>query len=96
MGEPDVGEVLYKGRKERLSPFPCARREAEMIGRLLGVQPLLGKQATKQAVLQSIHSVSLIHFAAHGNAERGEIALAAQSSINAIPSGGRRILIDYG
>ena len=86
VGEPDVSEVLYKGRKERLPPLPCARREAEMIGKLLGVQPLLGKQATKQAVLQSIHSVSLIHFAAHGNAERGEIALTPQSPINAIPS----------
>ena len=48
VGEPDVGEVLYRGRKEKLCPLPCARREAEMIGRLLGVQPLLGKQATKQ------------------------------------------------
>ena len=85
VGEPDVNEVLYKGRKEKLCPLPCARREAEMIGRLLGVQPLLGKQATKQAVLQSIHSVSLIHFAAHGNAERGEIALAPQNPNNALP-----------
>ena len=47
-----------------------------MIGRLLGLQPLLGEHATKQAVLKGINSVSLIHFAAHGNAERGEIALA--------------------
>ena len=47
-----------------------------MIGRLLDTQPLLGKHATKQAVLDRINSVSLIHFAAHGNAERGEIALA--------------------
>ena len=49
-----------------------------MIGELIGAEPLLGKQATKQAVLQSIPSVSLIHFAAHGDAERGEIALAPQ------------------
>ena len=51
-----------------------------MIGRLLGVQPLLGRDATKQAVLKSMHSVSLIHFAAHGYAERGEIALSPISS----------------
>ena len=82
VGEPDVSEVLYKGRKEKLCPLPCARREAEMFGQLLGAHPLLGKQATKRAVLQSIHSVSLIHFAAHGNAERGEIALALQCSAN--------------
>ena len=85
VGEPDVSEVLYKGRVEKLCPLPCARREAEMIGGLLGAQPLLGKQATKRAVLQSIQSVSLIHFAAHGNAERGEIALAPKCPINCIP-----------
>ena len=78
VGDPDVGEVLYKGRRETPIPLPCAREEAEMIGGLLGVQPLLQKQATKQAVLQRIHSVSLIHFAAHGDAERGEIVLTPQ------------------
>ena len=86
VGDPDVGDVLYKGDFWKLSPLPFARREAEMIGRLLGAQPLLGKQATKRAVLQSIHAVSLIHFAAHGNAERGEIALAPQHAANGIAS----------
>jgi len=41
----------------------------------VGVEPLLGKQATKQAVLQAIDSVGLIHFAAHGFKEEGEIVL---------------------
>ncbi|KAL9980503.1 hypothetical protein ACROYT_G009103 [Oculina patagonica] len=76
VGDPEVGRVLYKGRTENITPLPYARKEAEMIGQLLGVLPLLGEHATKQAVLQIIHSVSLIHFAAHGNAERGEIALS--------------------
>ena len=49
-----------------------------MIGRLLGVQPLLGEQATKQAVLERLNSASLIHFAAHGDSDTGEIALAAE------------------
>ena len=85
VGDPEVGDVFYKGDVQRFSSLPCARKEAEMIGRLLGAQPLLGKEVTKQAVLQSIHSVSLIHFAAHGNAERGEIALAPPQPINTIP-----------
>ena len=76
VGNPDVGQVLYKGRLENISRLPCAEKEAEMIGRLLGVSPLLGEHATKEAVLQRIDSVGLIHFAAHGDAERGEIALA--------------------
>jgi len=46
-----------------------------MVGTKLGVEPLLGKQATKQAVLQAIDSVGLIHFAAHGFKEEGEIVL---------------------
>ena len=40
-----------------------------MIGRLLGVTPLIADRATKEAVLQVINSVSLIHLAAHGDAE---------------------------
>ncbi|XP_078353740.1 tetratricopeptide repeat protein 28-like [Oculina patagonica] len=83
VGDPNVCDVIYNGR--RLKSLPGARKEAEMIGRLLGVQPLLGEHATKQAVLQRIDSVSLIHFAAHGNAERGEIALAPTSATSGIP-----------
>ena len=85
VGEPKIGEVFHKGRRETLCPLPGAREEAEMIARLLGAQPLLGEHATKEAVLHRIHSVGLIHFAAHGDAERGEIALAAPRSFEGIP-----------
>ena len=79
IGEPEVSDVYYQGKLLKLCPLPGARMEAEMIGRLLGVEPLLGKDATKQAVLERMHSVSLIHFAAHGYEERGEIALSPLS-----------------
>ena len=85
VGEPKIGQVFHKGRREKLCQLPGAREEAEMVARLLGAQPLLGEHATKQAVLQRIHSVGLIHFAAHGDAERGEIALAAPRSFEGIP-----------
>ena len=85
VGEPKIGQVFHKGRRETLCPLPGAREEAEMIARLLGAQPLLGEHATKQAILQRINSVGLIHFAAHGDAERGEIALAAPHSFEGIP-----------
>ena len=81
VGDPDVRDVYYKGCFGELSRLPSAKEEAEMIGKLIGAEPLLGKEATKEAVLQNIHSVSLIHFAAHGDAERGEIALAPKSSM---------------
>ncbi|XP_078357079.1 uncharacterized protein LOC144641935 [Oculina patagonica] len=85
VGDPVVGRVRYKGRVENFKPLPCARKEAEMIGELLREQPLLGQCATKQAVLKRLHSVSLIHFAAHGNAERGEIALSPPGLTKSIP-----------
>ena len=76
VGNPDVGEVHFKGCVKKISRLPCAEKEARMVGDKLGVEPLLGQQATKQAVLQAMNSVALIHIAAHGNAATGEIALA--------------------
>ena len=77
VGDPDVGVVFYMGSSGlNFKPLPAARKEAEMIARRLGVWPLIGQDATKKAVLEKLNSVSLIHIAAHGNAERGEIALA--------------------
>ena len=56
-----------------------------MIGRLLSVPPLLGEKATKKTVLEMLHSAGLIHFAAHGDAERGEIALSPIRSTGKLP-----------
>ena len=84
VGDPDVGLVFYRGEREWRWQLSFAREEAEMIGDLVGSQPLLGKQATKQAVIQDINSVSLKHFACHGDPERGEIILAP-SPLNKIP-----------
>ena len=77
VGDPDVSYV-----RPRLSQLSFAREEAKMIAEWLGVQPLLGCQATKQAVLEAMHSAGLIHFAAHGDAERGEIVLAPVRPVN--------------
>ena len=76
VGEPKVTNVYFKGELRYLCPLPGAKAEAEMIARLLPESHLLiGEQATRQEVLQRIPLVSLIHFAAHGDAERGEISL---------------------
>ena len=93
VGDPDVGVVNYRGnKKKKFIPLPGARKEAEMIGRLLGIQPLIGQYATKQAVLERINSVSLIHIAAHGDAERGEIALAPAGATTGTPKEGNYLL----
>ena len=85
VGDPNVGTVYYKGKEMSVSRLRCAGNEAVMIGQLLGVQPLLGQQATKQVVLERLHTVSLIHFAAHGDAQRGEIALSPVRPCTRIP-----------
>ena len=74
--------IIGNPKVDGLLPLPGARKEAEMVGRLLGVPPLVEEEATKQAVIERISSVSLIHFAAHGSAERGEIALSPIPSVN--------------
>ncbi|XP_022802204.1 tetratricopeptide repeat protein 28-like [Stylophora pistillata] len=85
VGNPKVGRARYRGEIHHFKPLACAEKEAEMIGQLLGVQPLLGERATREAVLQEISSVSLIHIAAHGNADRGEIALSPSPVTSNIP-----------
>ena len=59
--------IIGNPKVDWLPPLPGARKEAEMVGRLVGVPPLVGEKATKQAVLERISSVGLIHFASHGN-----------------------------
>ena len=67
IGDPATG---------KLPRLPFAFEEARVIGQLLDVQPLTGEDATKEKVLECIENASLIHIAAHGDMERGEILLA--------------------
>ena len=93
VGDPDVGEVHFNGKLTNISRLQYAENEARMVAKKLGVEPLLGREATKQAVLQAMNSVALIHIAAHGDAERGEIALAPSFRIpNGIPQEGLYLL----
>ena len=69
----------------RLEQLEWAKKEVQMIGEILQTVPLVGKQATKDEVLRRISSVALVHIAAHGKMETGEIALApntTRSSVN--------------
>ena len=83
VGDPWVQDVISKGRK-KLQQLPCARKEVEMIGRILDTAPLTGKDATKAGVLKRLSSVALVHIAAHGRMETGEIGLGTKS-YNFIP-----------
>ncbi|PSN16136.1 hypothetical protein C7293_04165 [filamentous cyanobacterium CCT1] len=45
--------------------LPAAEKEAKTIARLFNTNPLLGKQATKAAVVKQMPQADLIHFATH-------------------------------
>lgn len=47
-------------------PLPGTEKEANKIAPILNTQPLIGKQATKSAVLQKISAAKIIHLATHG------------------------------
>ena len=80
VGDPWIETVrLKRGEDRELKRYPQlpgAEKEVKMIAQILDVEPLTGKNATKEQVLSRLNSVSLVHIAAHGSAERGEILLS--------------------
>ena len=74
VGDPWVQEVTTLGQLE------WAEKEVQMIGEILQTEPLVGTKATKDEVLRRISSVALVHIAAHGKMETGEIALAPNTT----------------
>ena len=78
VGDPCFKHIIYEGTL--LVQLPGARKEVEMIGRILNVSPLTGEMATKHEVLKRISSVALVHIAAHGKMETGEVILAPNTT----------------
>ena len=76
VGDPCLEDFTTLFGENIYLPLPSAEKEVEMIGNMLGIHPLTGKEATKAEVLKRIGSVALVHIAAHGKIETGEIALA--------------------
>ena len=80
VGDPWIETVRLKSgekrKPKRYPQLPGAVKEIKMIGQILNVEPLTGKNATKEQVLSRLNSVSLVHIAAHGSEERGEILLS--------------------
>nr|XP_058951387.1 tetratricopeptide repeat protein 28-like [Pocillopora verrucosa] len=78
VGDPCFKHIIYQGTL--LVQLPGARKEIEMIGRILNVSPLTGEMATKDEVLKRISSAALVHIAAHGKIETGEVILAPNTT----------------
>ncbi|CAH3164293.1 unnamed protein product [Pocillopora meandrina] len=87
VGDPWVSEVTNSEGEKVLEQLPCAKEEVEMIGKILNITPITGRKATKREVLKRLSSVSLVHFAAHGCPETGEIALTPDlDRISTVPT----------
>ena len=76
VGDPCLQKIKRSRKHRILSSLPWARREVKMIGEILNTTPLTGEEATKDEVLKQLGSVALVHIAAHGDMEAGEILLA--------------------
>ena len=76
VGDPCLKEVTSGNGKPMFTQLPCAKKEVDVIGKLLQTIPLTGQNASKAEVLKRMMSVALIHIAAHGDDQFGEIALA--------------------
>ncbi|CAH3150806.1 unnamed protein product [Porites lobata] len=88
VGDPCLEKVTNKWGNPIYEQLKHAKMEVEMIGEILESQPLTGEDATKEAVLQRIGSVALVHVAAHGRKETGEIVLAPDPDANQASYGG--------
>ena len=75
VGNPCLETVRNKPWKN-LPQLPGAEKEVKMIGQILNIEPLVGKNASKEKVLSGLSSVSLVHIAAHGCPDTGGIILS--------------------
>ncbi|XP_031556509.1 tetratricopeptide repeat protein 28-like [Actinia tenebrosa] len=77
IGNPLVGKVMMDGEEQDIDGLLGAQAEAIVIAYKLGVKPLIGEAATKQAVLEKLQKgVSVVHIAAHGILSKATIVLA--------------------
>ena len=74
VGNPAVGKVSLHGKA--FDDLPSAAKEVESLSKLFQAKPILGRDAQKQVVLELLDKASIIHIAAHGEPNNGEIILA--------------------
>lgn len=67
VGNPTMPDLINPDQtKQPLRSLPGAEEEAQAIADLLHVVPMIGDQATEEAVLARMKTASLIHLATHG------------------------------
>jgi CHAT domain-containing protein len=80
VGNPTVGEVCLNGEVFTPIDLPSAAEEVKCLSKLFDTRALLGPDARKEVVLQLLSGASIIHIAAHGEPNRGEIMLAPNTT----------------
>lgn len=84
IGNPSVGKVICNGQEREFSSLFHTKIEAIGISNLFSVTPLIEEHATKSAVLEKLRQgVSVVHVAAHGDADKATIALAPSAEVKA-------------
>ena len=78
VGNPTVEKISFNG--EVFGPLPGAAEEVKYLANLFQATALLGRAARKKVVLQLLSGASIIHIAAHGEPNRGEVILAPNTS----------------
>ena len=86
VGNPSVGEVTFRGEPKELHPLPAAGEEAKRLATKFDAKALVENQATKKRVLERVCDASIVHIAAHGEPDNGEIFLAPNPEAK-IPGG---------
>ncbi|XP_020905429.2 tetratricopeptide repeat protein 28 [Exaiptasia diaphana] len=73
---------MFRGKKQMFERLPSANREVSFLSAMLRQSTTLtAEQATKDAILEKLKEGSaVIHIAAHGSSDNGEIALAPNVS----------------
>ncbi|KAK3752311.1 hypothetical protein QZH41_001498 [Actinostola sp. cb2023] len=80
IGDPTNDEI------PELIDLPGSRKEAERIAELIGgVHPLIGRQATKSAVLERLPEVCIVHLACHICLSKSVIILAPNDDTEGAP-----------
>ena len=75
---PSLGFALFVGNPT--SDLPMAAEEVKCLANLFEAIPILEHRARKQVLLKLLDKASIIHIAAHGKPNSGEIMLASSHS----------------
>ncbi|MEM7559951.1 MAG: CHAT domain-containing protein, partial [Planctomycetota bacterium] len=68
VGNPKMPSYKFRPDKPAapLDPLPGSEREANVIASMFGIDPLIGEEASEDAVKEKIASAPVIHMATHG------------------------------